>query len=241
MPPILELKNLCYSYGNIKVVKNVNLQVQEGEIVTLIGANGAGKTTTLRTISGLTSPKSCTGEILFDGHSIAGMSGDKIAKLGLAQVLEGRHIFSKLSVKENLMIGAYQRKDKAGIQEDIQKMFRMFPRLEERQTQMGETLSGGEQQMLAIARALMSKPKMVLLDEPSLGLAPIVIGEIFVAIREIAEQGTTVLFVEQNAKIALKTASRGYVIQNGEIILEDTCERLLHNEQVQKVYLGVNE
>ncbi len=241
MPPILELKNLSYSYGNIKVVKNVNLQVQEGEIVTLIGANGAGKTTTLRTISGLTSPKSCTGEILFDGHSIAGMSGDKIAKLGLAQVLEGRHIFSKLSVKENLMIGAYQRKDKAGIQEDIQKMFRMFPRLEERQTQMGETLSGGEQQMLAIARALMSKPKMVLLDEPSLGLAPIVIGEIFVAIREIAEQGTTVLFVEQNAKIALKTASRGYVIQNGEIILEDTCERLLHNEQVQKVYLGVNE
>lgn len=241
MPPILELKNLSYSYGNIKVVKNVNLQVQEGEIVTLIGANGAGKTTTLRTISGLTSPKSCTGEILFDGHSIAGMSGDKIAKLGLAQVLEARHIFSKLSVKENLMIGAYQRKDKAGIQEDIQKMFRMFPRLEERQTQMGETLSGGEQQMLAIARALMSKPKMVLLDEPSLGLAPIVIGEIFVAIREIAEQGTTVLFVEQNAKIALKTASRGYVIQNGEIILEDTCERLLHNEQVQKVYLGVNE
>lgn len=241
MPPILELKNLSYSYGNIKVVKNVNLQVQEGEIVTLIGANGAGKTTTLRTISGLTSPKSCTGEILFDGHSIAGMSGDKIAKLGLAQVLEGRHIFSKLSVKENLMIGAYQRKDKAGIQEDIQKMFLMFPRLEERQTQMGETLSGGEQQMLAIARALMSKPKMVLLDEPSLGLAPIVIGEIFVAIREIAEQGTTVLFVEQNAKIALKTASRGYVIQNGEIILEDTCERLLHNEQVQKVYLGVNE
>ena len=240
MAPILELHNLEYYYGNINVVKGIDLYVNEGEIVTLIGANGAGKTTTLRTVSGLTDPKGCKGEILFNGKQIAGMSGDKIARLGLAQVLEGRHIFSKLTVYENLMIGAYMRNDKKKIAEDVRKMYQLFPRLEERRNQMGQTLSGGEQQMLAIARALMSNPKMILLDEPSLGLAPLVIKEIFVAIREIAENGTTVLFVEQNAKIALETAKRGYVLQTGKIIISDVCSNLLNNEEVQKVYLGAS-
>lgn len=241
MPPILEVKNLSYSYGNINVVKGIDLHVDEGEIVTLIGANGAGKTTTLRTISGLTDPKGASGEICFDGKKISKMSGDRIAKMGLVQVLEGRHIFSKLSVKENMAIGAFFRKDKENIEKDIKKMYKLFPRLEERKHQMGGTLSGGEQQMLAIARALMSRPKLILLDEPSLGLAPIVIREIFVAIKEIAEEGTTVMFVEQNAKIALETAARGYVIQTGKIILEDSTANLMNNEEVQKVYLGAND
>lgn len=238
MAPLLEIRNFHYSYGNIHVVKGINLCVHEGEIVTLIGANGAGKTTTMRTISGLTSPAGVRGEIIFNGKPIQKMNGHKIVGLGLSQVLEGRHIFSKLTVKENLSTGAYLRKDKIGLKNDIKQVYNLFPRLEERQNQMGGTLSGGEQQMLAIGRAMVNKPKMLLLDEPSLGLAPIVIREIFDAIRKINAEGMTIFFVEQNSKIALSTASRGYVIQNGEIVMDDSSENLMANEDVKKAYLG---
>ncbi|MBS6951806.1 MAG: ABC transporter ATP-binding protein [Enterocloster asparagiformis] len=235
---MLELHNFQYSYGNIKVVKGIDLYVNQGEMVTLIGANGAGKTTTLRTVSGLTEARGVQGEIIFDGRRIEGMKGSRIAKMGLVQVLEGRHIFSKLTVEENLLNGAYTRRDTKGIQEDLKKIYKRFPRLLERKSQMGGTLSGGEQQMLAIGRALIANPKMILLDEPSLGLAPLIVAEIFEAIREINREGTTVLFVEQNSKIALTTAQRGYVLQTGRMILTDTCESLLHNEEVRKAYLG---
>lgn len=237
---LLELKDFHYYYGNIHVVRGIDLQVEEGEIVTLIGANGAGKTTTLQTISGLTASVGVRGEILFEGKPIQKKNGYEICKRGLAQVLEGRQIFSQLSVLENLRTGAYLRKDKHGIEEDIQRMYKLFPRLEERKDQMGGTLSGGEQQMLAIARAMVSKPKMLLLDEPSLGLAPLIVKEIFEAIRQIREEGMTILFVEQNSKIALSTADHGYVMQTGEIIMHDTCKNLLNNEEVKKAYLGVS-
>jgi branched-chain amino acid transport system ATP-binding protein len=238
LTPMLEIKDFHYSYGNIHVVKGINMSVNEGEIVTLIGPNGAGKTTTLRTISGLTSHQGIQGEIVFMGKKIQGMSGNKIAGLGLSQVLEGRHIFSGLTVSENLMVGAYLRKDTRNVKKDIAGIYKRFPTLEERKNQMGGTLSGGEQQMLAIGRVLMSKPKMILLDEPSLGLAPLIVKEIFVAINEIREDGTTILFVEQNAKIALKTADKGYVLQTGEIVIEDSCKNLVENEDIKKVYLG---
>lgn len=238
MGAMLELHNFQYSYGNIKVVKGIDLYVNEGEMVTLIGANGAGKTTTLRTISGLTEARGVQGEILFDGKRIQGIKGSRIARMGLVQVLEGRHIFSKLTVEENLLNGAYTRRDTRGIRGDLGKIYKRFPRLLERRQQMGGTLSGGEQQMLAIGRALIANPKMILLDEPSLGLAPLIVAEIFEAIREINREGTTVLFVEQNSKIALTTAQRGYVLQTGRMILTDTCESLLHNEEVRKAYLG---
>lgn len=238
MAPMLEINNFHYYYGNIHSVKGISLYVNEGEMVTLIGANGAGKTTTLQTTSGLTLPKGIRGEIIFNGEHINGMKGNKIAARGLAHVLEGRRIFSKLTVLENLMIGAYTRKDKKGINQDLQGMFKLFPRLKERSQQLGGTLSGGEQQMLAIARALLSKPKMLLLDEPSLGLAPLIVKEIFVAIKQINKEGMTVLFVEQNSKIALTTADRGYVMQTGEMVMHDTCENLLQNEDVKKAYLG---
>lgn len=234
----MELHNFQYSYGNIKVVKGIDLYVNEGEMVTLIGANGAGKTTTLRTISGLTEARGVEGEIIFNGNRIEGMKGSRIARMGLVQVLEGRHIFSKLTVEENLLNGAYTRRDTKGIEADLQKIYKRFPRLLERKQQMGGTLSGGEQQMLAIGRALIANPRMILLDEPSLGLAPLIVAEIFEAIREINREGTTVLFVEQNSKIALTTAQRGYVLQTGHMILTDTCESLLHNEDVRKAYLG---
>ncbi|MEG0769397.1 MAG: ABC transporter ATP-binding protein [Ruthenibacterium sp.] len=238
---LLEVKDFHYYYGNIHVVKGVNLEVNEGEMVTLIGANGAGKTTTMQTISGLTEAAGVRGEILFNGQSIQKRKGCEITKRGLAQVLEGRHIFSQLTVLENLKIGAYLRKNNKEIEQDIQRMYRLFPRLEERKNQMGGTLSGGEQQMLAIARAMMDRPKMLLLDEPSLGLAPLIIKDIFAAILRInQEDGTTILFVEQNSKIALSTADRGYVMQTGEIILHDTCARLMENEDVKKAYLGVD-
>ena len=230
MGAMLELHNFQYSYGNIKVVKGIDLYVNEGEMVTLIGANGAGKTTTLRTISGLTEARGVEGEIIFNGKRIEGMKGSRIARMGLVQVLEGRHIFSKLTVEENLLNGAYTRRDTKGIEADLQLL--------ERKQQMGGTLSGGEQQMLAIGRALIANPRMILLDEPSLGLAPLIVAEIFEAIREINREGTTVLFVEQNSKIALTTAQRGYVLQTGHMILTDTCESLLHNEDVRKAYLG---
>lgn len=238
MTPILELSDFHYYYGNIHAVKGINLHVNEGEMVTLIGANGAGKTTTLQTISGLTSGKGVRGDILFKGKKIQGLNGNKIAALGLMQVLEGRRIFSKLTVEENLMIGAYLRKDTKNVKDDLELCYKRFPRLRERKIQLGGTLSGGEQQMLAIGRALINRPKLMLLDEPSLGLAPLIIKEIFIAINEINKEGTTILFVEQNSKIALATANRGYVFQTGEIVLHDCCKNLLENEDVKKAYLG---
>lgn len=238
MGKLLEVKDFHYSYGNIQVVKGIDLYVDEGEIVTLIGANGAGKTTTMQSISGLTPAAGIHGEILFKGKHIQKLSGFEITKRGLCQVLEGRHIFSQLTVLENLETGAYLRRDKKNVREDIKRMYQLFPRLEERKNQSGGTLSGGEQQMLAIARAMLGNPKMLLLDEPSLGLAPLIIKEIFEAIVAIREQGTTILFVEQNSKIALNTADRGYVMQTGEMILNDRCESLMQNEEVQKVYMG---
>ena len=240
MSKLLELKDFHYSYGNIQVVKGIDLYVEEGEIITLIGANGAGKTTTMQTISGLTPASGVSGTIEFEGKPIQKLPGYEITKRGLIQVLEGRHIFSQLTVLENMETGAYLRKDRKALKDDIQKMYKLFPRLEERKTQLGGTLSGGEQQMLAIARAMIGQPKLLLLDEPSLGLAPIIVKEIFEAIKQIRETGTTIMFVEQNSKIALNTADRGYVMQTGEIILHDTCESLMNNEQVQKAYMGVD-
>ncbi len=239
MAALLEVKALHYYYGNIHVVKGIDMTVEEGEMVTMIGANGAGKTTTLQTISGLTPASGVRGNIYFDGKDISRMGGDKIASMGLSQVIEGRRIFSKLTVRENLMMGAYCRKKRTGLEDEFKRIYKLFPRLEERKNQLGGTLSGGEQQMLAIARSLISDPRMILLDEPSLGLAPIIIHEIFDAIREInAREGKTILFVEQNARIALKTASRGYVFQNGEIIVHDSSSNLESDPQIKKAYLG---
>jgi len=238
MTPILELVDFHYYYGNIHAVKGISLYVEDGEMVTLIGSNGAGKTTTLQSISGLLPQRGVRGDILFNGERINGKRGAHIAAMGISQALEGRHIFSKLTVQENLQMGAFNRKDAKQLKEDMEKIYKLFPRLLERKTQLGGTLSGGEQQMLAIGRAMISNPKILLLDEPSLGLAPILIHEIFEAIKKINSEGTTILFVEQNSKIALGTASRGYVLQVGEMALADTCENLLENEEVKKVYLG---
>ena len=226
---LLEVKDLHYYYGNVHALKGVSLEVNEGEIVTLIGSNGAGKTTLLQTLSGLTSPKGVRGQVFFDGKDITGMKGHKITGMGMAQVLEGRHIFPKLTVRENITMGAYLRKD---------RMLELFPRLREREHALGGTLSGGEQEMLAIARAMISNPKLLLLDEPSMGLAPLVIYEIFEAVKKLRESGTTILFVEQNSKVALATADRGYVIQTGEIVIQDTCANLETNPEVKKAYLG---
>ncbi len=237
---LLEIHDLHYSYGNIHVVKGINMEVNEGEMVTMIGANGAGKTTTMQAISSLIPTSGIQGQINFDGKDITRMGGHKITAMGLSQVIEGRHIFSKLTVRENLAIGAYvRRKDKKMIDEKLKFIYKLFPRLEERTNQMGGTLSGGEQQMLAIARALLNDPKMLLLDEPSLGLAPIIVSEIFEAIREInRQQGLTILFVEQNANIALRSSNRGYVFQIGEIIMHDTSKNLENNPQIKEAYLG---
>lgn len=237
MAHLLEINGLHYSYGNIRVLKGLDLYVDEGEVVALIGSNGAGKTTMMRTICGLNDPKGASGEVLFNKTSILKMDGSRITRLGMSQVLEGRHIFPSLTVYENLLTGAYTRRDRA-VNDDVKEMYRRFPRLEERKHQAGGTLSGGEQQMLAIARALMARPKLLLLDEPSLGIAPIIVREIFESIREISREGTTILFVEQNTKIALTTAQRGYVLQTGQIVLHDTCENLLQNENVKKIFLG---
>ena len=237
---LLEINNLEYSYGQVKAVKGISMHVNEGEIVTLIGSNGAGKTTTLRTVSGLVSPQGVRGEILFDGQLIQKNPGYKIARLGLYQVLEGRHVFPKLTVEENLATGAYNVRDSRQVKDGIREVYRLFPRLEERKTSFGGNLSGGEQQMLAIGRALINRPKLMILDEPSLGLAPIIIREIFEPIKRINAEGTTILFVEQNARIALATAQRGYVLQTGKIELTDTCENLISNEEVQRIYLGTN-
>ena len=233
---LLELDNVKTYYGNIRALKGISLEVNEGEVVCLIGGNGAGKSTTLMTISGILTPQE--GNIIYQGQSIISVRPDNIVQMGICQVPEGRMIFPMLTVMENLDLGAYLRKDKAGIKEDINQVFGLFPVLRERCDQAGGTLSGGEQQMLAIGRALMARPKLLLLDEPSLGLAPILVDVIFRIIRQINNQGTTILLVEQNAQLALQYSHRGYVIETGEIVLTDTSAELLKNEQVKKAYLG---
>lgn len=233
---MLEIKDLCVSYGAIDAVKGISLKVNDGEIVSLIGANGAGKTTILQTISGLLRPKS--GKISFDGVDITGHSPNKILVRGLAQVPEGRRVFGQMTVLENLEMGAFTRRDTAGIREDLEMVFHSFPRLKERLRQPAGTLSGGEQQMLAMGRALMSKPRIILMDEPSMGLSPIFVNEIFNIIKEVSDSGTTVLLVEQNAKKALSIADRAYVLETGSITLEGKASDLLNNESVQKAYLG---
>ena len=237
MSKILEVRDLHYSYGEIHALKGINLEVREGEIVTLIGANGAGKTTTLRAISGLLD-RIQSGEIHFMGKRIDALRGHAVAARGVAQCLEGRHIFTNLTVMENLRMGAYLRKDAAGVKSDLEYVFSLFPRLLERQNQRGGTLSGGEQQMLAVARALMQRPEILMMDEPSLGLAPLIIRDIFHTIKRINQNGMPILLIEQNSNAALKVAHRGYVIENGEIVLADDADKLLQNKDVQKAYLG---
>ncbi|CAI3457011.1 ABC transporter ATP-binding protein [Enterococcus cecorum] len=232
---MLKVQDLSVHYGMIQAVHNVSFEVKQGEIVSLIGANGAGKTTILRTISGLVRPSN--GHIIFEGKNIEKAAPQKIVADGLSQVPEGRHVFSGLTVQENLDMGAFLRKDST-LKEDFEQIFAKFPILKERHNQDAATLSGGEQQMLAMGRALMSKPKLLLLDEPSMGLAPIFIKEIFSIIQEIQAQGTTVLLIEQNAKMALSIANRGYVLETGKIVLEGTGKELLASEAVRKAYLG---
>ena len=233
---MLKIENLHVSYGGIRALQGVSLEVPDGKIVTLIGANGAGKSTTLRTISGLV--KADSGSISYDGQELLGLPINKILEKGIALVPEGRRVFTNLSVLENLRIGAYLRNDKAQIEKDLEWVYDLFPRLKERSWQMAGTLSGGEQQMLAVARALMSKPKVIMMDEPSLGLAPLVVKGIFDIIRQINDQGVTVLLIEQNANMALKTADFAYVLETGRITLTGTGKELLVNEDVKKAYLG---
>ena len=235
---MLKLSNVQTFYGNVQVLKNLSIEVSEGEIITLIGANGAGKTTTLMSISGIVPPRA--GEILFDDKPIQNMSPDDIVASGISLVPEGRRIFPRLTVMENLDMGAFLRRDKADIKKDVNHIFELFPILAERRHQHGGTLSGGEQQMLAISRALMARPRLLLLDEPSLGLGPIFVKLIFEIIKKInAENRTTIFLVEQNAHMALKVAHRGYVMENGRITLEGSADALLHNEDVKKAYLGI--
>lgn len=233
---MLEVKNLSVHYGMIQAVRNVDFKVNEGEILSLIGANGAGKSTILKTLSGLIHPSE--GEILYLGENIASTSAKKIVEKGLVQVPEGRHVFPGLTVKENLELGAFLRKDKEEIQKDMEAVFERFPILKERKDQDAQTLSGGEQQMLAMGRALMSRPKLLLLDEPSMGLAPIFIREIFKIIQEIQKTGTTVLLIEQNAKMALSISNRAYVLETGSVVLSGTGQELLESDEIQKAYLG---
>lgn len=234
---MLEIKDLQIHYGAIKAIRNINLSVPEGSIVTLIGSNGAGKTSTLRAISGII--KVAGGSISYNGNNITNLHPEKIVKMGICQSPEGRLIFSNLTVEENLLMGAYTRKDKQGIKDDLEFVFSFFPRLKERIKQLGGTLSGGEQQMLAISRALMSKPKVLLLDEPSLGIAPLLVKTIFEKIVALNHStGITILLVEQNANLALSIANYGYVLETGEIILEGKAEELAKNEEVRKAYLG---
>jgi len=235
---MLEVKNIQTYYGNIQAIKGISLEISEGEIITLIGANGAGKTTTLMSISGIVPPKA--GDILFLGQSLQELSPNQIVALGISQVPEGRRIFPYLTVTENLDMGAFLRNDTAEIHKDLEYIFDLFPILAERRNQTGGTLSGGEQQMLAVARALMARPRLLLLDEPSLGLAPLIVKQIFEIIRKInAENNTTIFLVEQNANLALQVAHRGYVMENGRITLSDTSQNLLANEDVKKAYLGI--
>ncbi len=234
---MLEVNEIQTYYGNIHALRGISLKVEEGEIVTLIGANGAGKTTTLKTISGLLKPRS--GDVWLDGENLSKYKAHELVFKGVAMVPEGRGIFSRLSVMENLDMGAFSRKDKAGIQQALEKVFNLFPRLKERRNQVAGTLSGGEQQMLATGRAMMANPRLLLMDEPSMGLAPVLVESVFDAIKQINKEGTTILLVEQNATMALAIANRGYVLQTGEIVLHDTAANLQKNEMVQKAYLGI--
>jgi len=236
METMLSVKDLNVYYGAIHAIHGISFDVQEGEIVTLIGANGAGKTTTLHSISGLLKPKS--GSITFCGNDLCAMEAHKIIRLGLAQVPEGRRIFAKMTVLENLQMGAYIRKDEAKIAQDYDKVFDRLPRLKERRKQVAGTLSGGEQQMLAIGRALMADPKMLLLDEPSMGLSPLLVQEIFSIIRDVNKSGVTILLVEQNAKMALEIANRAYVLETGTVVMSGDADELSNNPEVQKAYLG---
>ncbi len=233
--PLLEVTDIRTFYGNIEALKGISITVEEGEVVTLIGSNGAGKSTTLRSISGLTPPRE--GSIKFEGTEIGEVPPQEIVQRGISLSPEGRHVFPRMSVRENLDLGAYLRKD-ANVTKDLDRVMELFPRLKERERQKAGTMSGGEQQMLAMGRALMAHPQIILLDEPSMGLSPILTEQIFRIITEINEQGTTVLLVEQNALMALNAAHRGYVIQTGKIILEDTAANLASNEQVRQAYLG---
>lgn len=235
---MLELKNLQTFYGNIQALKDVSIEISEGEIITLIGANGAGKTTTLMSVCGIVPPRS--GDIVFMGKPIHDLSPNQIVSLGISQVPEGRRIFPYLTVMENLDMGAFLRTDKDGIKQDMEYIFELFPILAERRHQAGGTLSGGEQQMLAISRALMARPMLLLMDEPSLGLAPLIVKQIFEIIRKVnTENNTTIFLVEQNANLALKVAHRGYVMETGRITLADSAEKLLADEKVKKAYLGL--
>ncbi|MDB6536337.1 ABC transporter ATP-binding protein [Bifidobacterium pseudocatenulatum] len=233
---MLQIKNLSVSYGAIEAVKNISLTVNDGEIVSLIGANGAGKTTTLHTITGLT--PAVSGEVLFNGVDLLKTPNNKIVTLGMAHIPEGRHVFTRMSVQENLEMGAFSLKDRAHMADDLAMVFDMFPRLKERRNQKAGTLSGGEQQMLAMGRALMSHPNTILMDEPSMGLSPKLVKEIFAIIRKLHDQGITVLLVEQNANMALSIADRAYVLETGRITMEGDAKELMDNEQVRKAYLG---
>jgi branched-chain amino acid transport system ATP-binding protein len=232
---VLEVRDLQVSYGEIRALKGVSFQVNEGEVVALLGNNGAGKTTTLRTISGLLAPRA--GDVVFEGGSLVGVASHLIVRRGVTHVPEGRRIFNRLSVLENLEMGAFTRSD-AGVREDIDRVFTVFTRLQERRTQVAGTLSGGEQQMLAIGRALMAKPRLLLLDEPSMGLAPVLVEQIFETVQAINRQGVTILLVEQNAAMALSIAGRGYVLETGGIVLEGSARDLADNPEVRRAYLG---
>ena len=233
---MLDVTDLEVYYGVIQAIKGISFHVDKGEVIALIGANGAGKTTTLHTVTGLISPKN--GHVLFEGKDITKVPAHKIVSMGMAHVPEGRRVFAELSVYENLKMGAYTRKDKNEIEESLKNVYKRFPRLEERKNQMAGTLSGGEQQMLAMGRALMSRPKIILMDEPSMGLSPIMVNEIFDIIRSVSESGTTVLLVEQNAKKALSIADRAYVLETGKIVLEGKAKDLLEDDSIKKAYLG---
>ena len=233
---LLEVKDVHTFYGNIEALKGISLEVEEGECVTLIGSNGAGKSTTLRSISGLTPPRQ--GSIRFSGREITETPPQEIVSMGVSQSPEGRHVFPRMSVQENLLLGAYLRKDADGIQSDLERVYSLFPRLKERERQKGGTMSGGEQQMLAIGRALMARPELLLLDEPSMGIAPILVERIYETIAEINRQGTTILLVEQNANFALDVSSRGYVLETGKVTVTDKSSALRENPEVQRAYLG---
>jgi branched-chain amino acid transport system ATP-binding protein len=234
--PVLQVKDIQTYYGAIQALKGISLEVYEGEVVTLIGSNGAGKTTTLRSISGIVPPR--TGKIVYQGRDITGLPGHEVAAMGIAHSPEGRRIFPRMTVRENLDMGAFTRRDAEGIRADIERVFELFPRLKEREKQKAGTMSGGEQQMLAMGRALMAQPTVLLLDEPSLGLAPVIVDKIYEIIREINQQGTTILLVEQNANYALDVSARGYVLETGRVALSDDSDALRSNEEVQRAYLG---
>jgi branched-chain amino acid transport system ATP-binding protein len=235
--PVLELREVDVFYGRVQALRGVSLTVNDGEIVALIGSNGAGKSTTLRAISGLVRP--AKGDVFLRGERISAMGSEKIARLGVGHAPEGRRLFSRLTVRENLEMGAYSRRDRSGIRSDFERVFALFPRVRERSSQLAGSLSGGEQQMVAIGRALMARPTVLLLDEPSLGLAPIVVDDVFAVIREINQGGTTVLLIEQNALLALNTARRGYVLETGQVATQGPAQELLRSPDVQRAYLGM--